>query len=211
MLGVEVMFAPAETDAGYAEAAKATRHVEAQRRHALEVEVRARAAVHDLELRLAVAARWVPGDEKWVAVSVMVHKRRYQRALDHLQGLIISRMFELAKCNLSGMGEFSLCAIGECSPFPQGYKLRKHIAKALQRIVALCAQCDIHDYAPPFRRFSVGSGVSREAQRAFKSNVGRRKTQLCGRKSSNSAFTHLKDPLPSDVTSIPFIWCRRFI
>jgi hypothetical protein len=88
--------------------------------------------VHDLELRLAVAARWVPGDEKWVAVSVMVHKRHYQRALDHLQGLIISRMFELAKCNMSGMGEFSLCAIGECSPFPQGYKLRKHIAKALQ-------------------------------------------------------------------------------
>ncbi|KAJ6498639.1 hypothetical protein DFH09DRAFT_1103086 [Mycena vulgaris] len=46
----------------------------------------------------------------------MVRRRRYQRALDHLQGLIISRMFELAKCNMSGTG----------------YKLRKHIAKALQ-------------------------------------------------------------------------------
>ncbi|KAJ6501407.1 hypothetical protein DFH09DRAFT_1335950 [Mycena vulgaris] len=116
MLGVELPFVSADADAGYAEGAKATRRIETQRRHALEVQTRALAAVQNLELQLDVATRWVPGDEKWVAVSVMVRRRRYQRALDHLQGLIISRMFELAKCNMSGTG----------------YKLRKHIAKALQ-------------------------------------------------------------------------------
>ncbi|KAJ6493462.1 hypothetical protein C8R45DRAFT_187933 [Mycena sanguinolenta] len=116
ILGVDVPFVSTSDDGNYAEAAKATRRIEAQRRHALEVQTKALAAVHDLEIRLAITTRWKPGDEKWIAVSEMVRKRRYQRALDHLQGLIISRMFELAKCNMSGTG----------------YKLRKHIAKALQ-------------------------------------------------------------------------------
>ncbi|KAJ7707031.1 hypothetical protein B0H14DRAFT_3525882 [Mycena olivaceomarginata] len=96
--GVVTPFVPSTIAAGYAEAASTTRRIETQRRHALEVEVRAQAAVHDLELRLAIAMRWAPGDEKWI------------------EGLIIARMFELAKCNMSGTG----------------YKLRKHIAKSLQ-------------------------------------------------------------------------------
>ncbi|KAF8166891.1 hypothetical protein K438DRAFT_1458492, partial [Mycena galopus ATCC 62051] len=79
------------------------------RRHALELQDRALAAVQDLEVRLGIVTRWVAGDEKWGEVSAMVTKRRYQRALDHLVGLIVAWMFELAN-----------------------YKLRKHIAKALQ-------------------------------------------------------------------------------
>ncbi|KAJ7226507.1 hypothetical protein B0H12DRAFT_1205258 [Mycena haematopus] len=116
ILGVERPFIDAQSDAGYAEAAKSTRRIETQRRHALELQEKALAAVHDLEARLEITVRWVPESEKWVAVAAMVGKRRYQRALDHLQGLIIARMFEMAKCNMSGTG----------------YKLRKHIAKALQ-------------------------------------------------------------------------------
>ncbi|KAJ7770869.1 hypothetical protein DFH07DRAFT_866570 [Mycena maculata] len=53
-------------------------------------------------VRLTVTTRWMPGGEKWTTVAKM--------------GLIIARMFELAKCNMSGTG----------------YKLRKHIAKSLQ-------------------------------------------------------------------------------
>ncbi|KAJ6522137.1 hypothetical protein DFH09DRAFT_938515, partial [Mycena vulgaris] len=110
------LFVAADAGAGYAEEVRVTRRMETQRRHALEVQAKALAAVQELELRLEIAARWVPEDEKWVTVGLMVRRRRYQRALDHLQGLIIQRMFELAKCNMSGTG----------------YKLRKHIAKALQ-------------------------------------------------------------------------------
>ncbi|KAJ7902392.1 hypothetical protein B0H13DRAFT_2274934 [Mycena leptocephala] len=116
VLGVERPFIPAETEAGYAEAAKATRRIETQRRHILEQHAKALDAVQDLEVRLGVAARWVPEDKNWVAAAELVCKRRYQRALDNLERLIISRMFELTKCNMSGTG----------------YKLRKHIAKALQ-------------------------------------------------------------------------------
>jgi hypothetical protein len=61
--------------------------------------------MHDLELRLGITMRWVAGDEKWAAVAAMVSKRRYQRALDNLKKLIICRMFELAKCNMSGTGQ----------------------------------------------------------------------------------------------------------
>ncbi|KAJ7866709.1 hypothetical protein B0H13DRAFT_2236793 [Mycena leptocephala] len=103
-------------EGGYAEAAKATRRIETQRRHALELREKALAAVHDLEIRLGVEVRWMAGDEEWERAAEMVYRRRYQRALDHLEKLVVERMFELAKCHMSGTG----------------YKLRKHIAKALQ-------------------------------------------------------------------------------
>jgi hypothetical protein len=38
----------------------------------------------------------------------MVSSRRYQRALDQLQGLVVARMFELSKVNMSGTGKFLL-------------------------------------------------------------------------------------------------------
>ncbi|KAJ6522106.1 hypothetical protein DFH09DRAFT_1251024 [Mycena vulgaris] len=93
-----------------------TRRLETQRRHALELRAKTLAVVQDLELRLGTEARWVRDDANWVATTEMVSKRRFQRALDHLEGLVIARMFELTKVNMAGTG----------------YKLRKHIAKALQ-------------------------------------------------------------------------------
>ncbi|KAJ7075132.1 hypothetical protein B0H15DRAFT_792282 [Mycena belliarum] len=106
---------PAADAAGYQRAAAATRAIETQRRHALERRDKSLATVQDLEARLGTE-RWVPGGEKWEGAATMVGRRRYQRALDALEGLIIARMFELFKVNLAGTG----------------YKLRKHIAKALQ-------------------------------------------------------------------------------
>ncbi|KAJ7686337.1 hypothetical protein B0H14DRAFT_2654322 [Mycena olivaceomarginata] len=86
----------------YAKAAKQTRRLETQRRHTGEVAAKSLAAVQDLELRLGIETHWVAGGEEWVKAALM--------------GLIVARMFELAKMNMSGTG----------------YKLRKHIAKALQ-------------------------------------------------------------------------------
>jgi hypothetical protein len=40
--------------------------------------------------------------EAWDSAAVSVKKRRYQQALDQLQALIISGMFELTKMNMSG-------------------------------------------------------------------------------------------------------------
>ncbi|KAJ7809272.1 hypothetical protein B0H14DRAFT_2867397 [Mycena olivaceomarginata] len=109
-------FIPPSTDALYAKAAKETRRVETKQRHAFEVAVKSLGAMQDLELKLGIMTRWEPGSEAWVKAAKMVSSRRYQHALDQLQGLVVARMFELSKVNMSGTG----------------YKLRKHIAKALQ-------------------------------------------------------------------------------
>ncbi|KAJ7735271.1 hypothetical protein DFH07DRAFT_870772 [Mycena maculata] len=114
--GVVAPFMPAEGEASYAEATKTTRRIETQCRHAQEMRDKALGAVHDLELRIPIDTRWIEGGEKWEAAARMAHRHRYQRALDHLEGLVVARMFELAKCHMSGTG----------------YKLCKHIAKALQ-------------------------------------------------------------------------------
>ncbi|KAI5999610.1 hypothetical protein EDD15DRAFT_2193652 [Pisolithus albus] len=94
----------------------ATRKRETMRRHAQENYEKDLKAVQELEGRLGITRRWVLGDEEWQAASRLVANRKYQRALDNVERLVVSRIFELSKMNQSGTG----------------YKLRKHIGKALQ-------------------------------------------------------------------------------
>ncbi|KAJ7037289.1 hypothetical protein C8F04DRAFT_952905 [Mycena alexandri] len=126
---------PPETgNEAYGVVAARTRHIERQRRHIIARYDKTFLAVQDLENRLDISVPWVPGNEQYEAARVNVVKRRYQRALDKLQALVISRMFELTKMNMSGTG----------------YKLRKHIAKALQarsRTIKVALQ-NYNDVAP---------------------------------------------------------------
>ncbi|KAJ7855762.1 hypothetical protein B0H14DRAFT_3448862 [Mycena olivaceomarginata] len=94
--------------ASYSAVAGQTQRIETQWRHATEVVSKTLATVQDLELRLGITERW----ER----ALMVTNRRYQRALDELEGLVVARMFELSKVHMADTG----------------YKLRKHIAKTLQ-------------------------------------------------------------------------------
>ena|ERR1700761_3800777 len=89
----------------YDEATKQTRRLETQLRHARERYDKALEAVQDLEVRLDITTRWTPGTEAWQKACAMVAKREYQRALDKLQALVISRMFELSKMNMAGTGK----------------------------------------------------------------------------------------------------------
>jgi hypothetical protein len=98
-------FVAEPTASNYAESMKQTWCLETQRRHAYELVSKSLAPVQDLELRLGITSRWVVGDEDWIKAAEMVGKRRYQRALDQLQGLIVARMFELCKMNMSGTGK----------------------------------------------------------------------------------------------------------
>ncbi|KAJ7321638.1 hypothetical protein DFH08DRAFT_1033595 [Mycena albidolilacea] len=101
---------------GYQQNTSATRWLETQWRHAMELRDKVLLAVQDLELWMDLRNRWTPGCAEWSEAAVRVANRRYQRALDKLQGLVIAQLFELTKCHMSGTG----------------YKMRKHIAKALQ-------------------------------------------------------------------------------
>jgi hypothetical protein len=60
--------------------------------------------VQDLEKKLNISVRWEPGNEDWVRTGKLVAMRKYQRALDRLEGLIVARMFELTKMNMSQTG-----------------------------------------------------------------------------------------------------------
>ncbi|KAI6017015.1 hypothetical protein BKA83DRAFT_4465278 [Pisolithus microcarpus] len=86
------------------------------RRHAQENYDRDLLLVQDLERKLSISRRWVPEDKEWQDAGRLVANREYRRALDNLESLVVARLFELTKMNRAGTG----------------YKLRKHIAKALQ-------------------------------------------------------------------------------
>ena len=93
-----------QPDNNIVDAAKATRQQEARRRHIFELAEKSLEAVMYLESRMGVATRWLPGDEGWLRAQDLVSKRRYQRALDNLEKLVVERLSELWKMNLAGTG-----------------------------------------------------------------------------------------------------------
>ncbi|KAK0441211.1 uncharacterized protein EV420DRAFT_1769035 [Desarmillaria tabescens] len=95
-----------------------TRKMETARRHLLERRSQELERVQDLECSLNISPedRWIVGSEKWRENEQRVAMRTYRRCLDRLEGLIVARIFELTKMNMSHTG----------------YKMRKHIGKALK-------------------------------------------------------------------------------
>ncbi|KAJ7131812.1 hypothetical protein C8R43DRAFT_895516, partial [Mycena crocata] len=89
---------------------------EIARRHAKEKVTKDLDSVHELEDMLQIVERWTTASPKWWATVEAIKKQKYQLALDGLELLIVERIFELTKMNRS----------------QTGYKMRKHIAKALQ-------------------------------------------------------------------------------
>ncbi|KAJ6600047.1 hypothetical protein DFH09DRAFT_902016 [Mycena vulgaris] len=86
------------------------------KRHARENFDKAMNAVQEIERRLEVQTRWTPGSKEWEDAALLVASRRYRLSVNWLETLVVKRLFELTKMNMS----------------QTGYKLRKHIAKALQ-------------------------------------------------------------------------------
>jgi hypothetical protein len=82
-----------------------TMSLETARRHALEGYEKDLKVVQELEKKLGIDNRWEPGSAEWVNTSKLVAMRKYQRALDQLEGLIVARMFELTKLNMSQTGK----------------------------------------------------------------------------------------------------------
>ncbi|KIK12900.1 hypothetical protein PISMIDRAFT_18389 [Pisolithus microcarpus 441] len=93
-----------------------TTHKEMMRCHATENFEKDLKIVQDLEVRLGITKCWVPEDEEWQAAGRLVANHKYQCCLDQLESLVVAQIFELSKMNQAGTG----------------YKLCKHIAKALK-------------------------------------------------------------------------------
>ncbi|KAF8579613.1 hypothetical protein K439DRAFT_1620392 [Ramaria rubella] len=101
---------------GYARAASQSHRLETACARSLNTLLTLQQAVSDLEAKLEIETRWEPGGVEWIATQSMVDTRKYQQALNHLEGLVVARLFELSKAH----------------HLETGYKLRKHIGKALK-------------------------------------------------------------------------------
>ncbi|KAJ7032930.1 hypothetical protein C8F04DRAFT_1211033 [Mycena alexandri] len=86
--------------------------------HASESLTQALGLVQDLEDRLDIDPnnRWTSTSVEWIAAVKQLREKKFSDALDALELLIVERIFELTKINRS----------------QTGYKMRRHIAKALQ-------------------------------------------------------------------------------
>ncbi|KAI0367348.1 hypothetical protein BV20DRAFT_1037720 [Pilatotrama ljubarskyi] len=117
-LGVNLTFMdPTSGLTDYNADLSATRKLETSRRYLRERVAQLMAEVNAMEVELNITTRWQPGDSQYNEVIKYISKRRYQRALGKLQCLVIQRLFELHKLNISRTS----------------YKARTYIAKSLQR------------------------------------------------------------------------------
>ena len=60
--------------------------------------------VNAMEVKLNINPRWTVTSPEYISTIKYVQKRKYQRALDRLQHLVIQQLFELHQLNLSGIG-----------------------------------------------------------------------------------------------------------
>lgn len=94
------------------QAAASTRAIEAARRHAAESLDKDIAAVQALEIQLEIVARWTVNTPAFEETGKLVSMRQYQRCLDNLEGLVVTRIFELTKMNRSQTGtSFSILSV----------------------------------------------------------------------------------------------------
>lgn len=63
------------------------------------------ADVQALEACLDIQTRWTVGGDEWVKAKREVKEVEYRKTLDKLECLLIARMFEMSRLNVSGTGE----------------------------------------------------------------------------------------------------------
>lgn len=127
-----VAYAPSAESEAYERDTKKTRHLESERRHARQEHVRVSLEVCELELKMGITNRWTPVTPEYVSAVQYLQERRYRRALDKLQRLVIQRLFELHKLNVSQTGKPTIPTVHYPADNVLGYKLRMHISKSLQ-------------------------------------------------------------------------------
>lgn len=66
-----------------------------------------RSQVIEMEVTIGITQRWEPSTPEYTNTLQYMATRDYQRALDKLQHLVILRLFELGKLNLTQTGKFN--------------------------------------------------------------------------------------------------------
>ncbi|KAG6819386.1 hypothetical protein H0H93_012292 [Arthromyces matolae] len=100
----------------YAQGLSDTRRADTARRSLNDRHIRLLDDITQLEDRMNITKRWTPASPEYQRTAKYICDRKYERALDKLEKLVIQRLFELHKLNLANTG----------------YRARTHIAKSLQ-------------------------------------------------------------------------------
>ena len=118
----------------YAGDLSVTRKLESQRRDLKDRIQQLNTELLRMEGNLPLRRRWEPDDPEYVAALKYLATRKYQHALGRLQRLVIQRLFELQKMNLSHTGTlgWSLAPARLTNVF-LAYRIRTHLAKSLQK------------------------------------------------------------------------------
>ncbi|KAJ2923545.1 hypothetical protein H1R20_g13546, partial [Candolleomyces eurysporus] len=93
-----------------------TRQLETQRRQARAKVAELESELVDMELRLHIEKRWDAMNPAYRETVERINQRQYRRALEDVQKLVVQRLFELHRLNLSNIG----------------YKTRVTLAKAMR-------------------------------------------------------------------------------
>ena len=110
-----------------------TRRLETERRYADECRQTILKDVVEMEVKLAITTRWQPSSAEYINAVQYIGRRKYEKALDHLQKLVVQRLFELHRMNQSQNCKSQCLDNSFLSHLSIGYQMRTHIAKALQR------------------------------------------------------------------------------
>ena len=82
-----------------------TRKLESECCYCIELRENTLKQVVDMEVQLGIEKRWDPSSAEYLEILSYVSMRTYQRALENLQWLVIQRLFELHKMNISATGK----------------------------------------------------------------------------------------------------------
>jgi len=118
----------------YETEASATRRLETAQHAATDELTVAMWAVRNLELKLNIGQTWTEADPEYQETKKYLQHRDFHRTLDHVQQLVVQRLFEMSKANIVGMGNVvsSVNSILILHYTVTGYKMRTSIWKALK-------------------------------------------------------------------------------
>ncbi|KAK7451705.1 hypothetical protein VKT23_012384 [Stygiomarasmius scandens] len=112
-------YQPLQPSESYSSNLSSTRKAETQRRYLREKREQVLYELVQMECAMGIAEgdRWKPTDPPYLETLKYINEREYRQALESLHKLVIQRLYELHRMNLS----------------QTGYKMRTHIAAALQK------------------------------------------------------------------------------
>jgi hypothetical protein len=75
------------------------------KRHTWENYDKAVHSVQEMEEKMGIEDRWMRESQEYKEAAELVATRRYRGAVNKLEELVVKRLFELTKMNMSGTGK----------------------------------------------------------------------------------------------------------